>query len=164
MPKHYKHIESTIMAFFNEKGMSVEIEPSGSRGPDVRGVTCLLVGEAKHEKELRRDLFRAYWTNWNSPKQKFGGKTFDYRLAEHIPAGIDDLSNGAKGWVAVICGQLRYMVKKAGITQGWIVYENFDSFETSLLEAVSFLNEKSVITLHSPEHMENVGFLQVDYL
>lgn len=164
MPKHYQHIEGTIIAFFQDRGTRVAIEPSGARGPDVRGIGTPLVGEAKHEKELCRDLHCAYWTNWNSTKQKFGGKTFDYRLAEHVPPGVQALSDRAKGWIAVICGQLRYMVKNANITHGWVVYENYYSFEPSLLEAVAFLQKNNVITTKGPEHRDNVGFLLVSYL
>jgi len=164
MRKHYKHIELPIIDFFKEKGVNIAIEPSASRGADIVGISSALIGEAKHEKELRRDLDRAYWTNWNSTRQKFGGKPLDYRLAEHVPVGVCDLSNGAKGWVAVICGQLRHMVNKAKLTQGWIIYENFYSFEASLMESASFLREQRMISFCPPEHRENVGFLRIDYL
>jgi hypothetical protein len=122
---HYEHLRNTIVAFFKAKGIDVELEPSGSRGPDVVGVNTTLVGEVKHEKELCRDLHCAYWTNWNSTKQKFGGKTLEYRLAEQTPDGVEDLSDRAKGWTAVVYGQMKYMARDAGLSEAWVVYENY---------------------------------------
>lgn len=163
MPKHYQHIQGTIVSFFQERGVQVVLEASGARGPDITGVKTPLAGEAKHEKELCRDLHCAYWTNWSSTKQRFGGKTYDYRLAEHVPATVQRLSDRAKGWVAVICGQLQYMVRKAKLTRGWIVYENYFAFEPSLVEAAELLRREGIITTEGPEHRDNVGFLLISY-
>jgi hypothetical protein len=160
--KHYEHIQDAIVAFFAAKGVEVEIEPSGSRGPDVRGVNTVLVGEVKHETELRRDLHCKFWKDWNST-QHFGGKTTDYRLAEHLPTGADRLDDNVRGWLAVIWGQLRYMVKDAGLSEGWIVYENHYSFEQSLLEATAFLAGNSLLYADSPEHQDNIGFCKMTY-
>jgi hypothetical protein len=152
------------LAFFREKGIDVEVEPSGSRGPDIQGKNRDLVGEVKHEKELFRDLHCKYWTDWNSTRQKFGGETCAYRLAEHVPVGFDRLGERAKGWVALISGQLYYTTRAAKLNAGWIVYENYFSFEASLMEAVSFLIRRSFLKANWPEHRKNVGFLRVAYV
>ena len=160
--KHYEHMQETILAFFSSKGIEVEIEPSGSRGPDVRGVNTTLVGEVKHETELCRDLHCKYWKDWNST-QHFGGKTTDYRLADHLPAGAVKFDDNVRGWLAVLWGQLRYMVRDAGLAEGWIIYENYYSFEHSLLEATSFLAGQSLICADVPEHSDNVGFCKITF-
>lgn len=160
--KHYEHMTESIFAFFKAKGIDIEVEPSGSRGPDVRGVNIPLVGEVKHERELCRDLHCKFWKDWNST-QHFGGKTADYRLAEHLPAGADMLADNVRGWLAVLWGQLRYMVQDEGLSEGWVVYENYYSFEQSLLEATAFLAGHSLIYADNPEHQDNVGFCKITY-
>lgn len=163
MPKHYDHISSTILSFFNKLDVLVEIEPSGSRGPDVRGLGYPLVGEVKHETELQRDLHSKFWKDWNS-SQRFGGKTAEYHLADHLPGGTDLLSDHARGWLAVIWGQLRYMVRDAGLSDGWIIYENHNMFEQSLLEATSYLSLHSYIYADPPMHSDSVGFCKIAFI
>lgn len=163
MPKHYEHISENILSFFKELNVDVAIEPSGSRGPDVYGIGTPLVGEVKHEAELHRDLHGKFWKDWNSA-QRFGGKTTEYRLADHLPEGAESLSDDARGWLAVLWGQLRYMVKDAGLSEGWIIYENYYSFEQSLLDATSFLAMHSLIYVETPQHNDTVGFYKITFL
>lgn len=162
--KHYEHLKGIIVAYFEAKGIDVVLEPSGSRGPDVVGITTTLIGEVKHEKELVRDLHSAYWSNWNSTKQKFGGKSLEYRLAEHVPDDVEYLSDRAKGWVAVVYGQMKYMARKSGVSAVWIVYENHCSFESSLLEATTFLSAYNLIAADNLDHIDNVGFMRITFL
>ena len=162
--KHYEHMRDEIERFFKTKGFEIALEPSGSRGPDIVGINMPLVGEVKHERELCRDLHCAFWTNWNSTKQKFGGKTLDYRLADNVPDEAESLSDRAKGWVAVIYGQLKYMAIDAGVAEAWIVYENYYSFESSLVEASGFLSQHNLILADLPEHEANVGFMKITFM
>lgn len=161
--KHYNHLEKAIVSFFKERGIDVEIEPSGSRGPDVRGINFPLVAEIKHDLELSRDLHSKYWSDWNSV-QEFGGKTSDYRLVKHLPHGVDRLSGDTRGWLAVIWGQLRYMVKSARLTEGWIICENYPFFELSLFEALGFLITNLLVYIGEIEHRGNIGFYQIRYI
>lgn len=163
MPKHYDHITGAIQSFYKQRNIDVAIEPSGSRGPDVGGINAPLVGEVKHETELSRDLHGKFWKDWNS-MQRFGGKTSEYRISEHLPGGTEFLGDEARGWLAVIWGQLQYMVKDAGLSEGWIIYENYYSFEQSFLEAVSFLSGHSLIYADTPEHYDNIGFCKITFI
>ncbi|HQH16834.1 MAG TPA: hypothetical protein PKZ86_06840 [Smithella sp.] len=162
--KHYEHLKNNITTYFKAKGIDVVLEPSGSRGPDVAGINAPLVGEVKHEKELARDLHSFYWSSWNSTKQKFGGKTIDYRLVEHVPNDVASLSDRAKGWIAVIYGQLKYIARNSCLSEAWVIYENHCLYEASLLEAIRCLYAHNLITADSPEHIENVGFIRITFL
>lgn len=162
--KHYEHIEAVIVEFFKGLGIDVEIEPSGSRGPDVRGINVPLIGEIKHVLEQERDLKSFYWSSWNSQKQKFGGKTLAYQIRSSLPGEVDNLSDIAKGWVAVLWGQLRYMVRHAGLSEGWVIYEDHQKYEVNILEAVTFLSAVGFVRSDIPAKMSNVGFLRILYL
>jgi len=162
--KHYEHLRDIITTFFKAKGIDVELEPSGSRGPDVVGTNATLIGEVKHEKELVRDLHSFFWSSWNSSKQKFGGKTFEYRLVEHLPDDVNNLSDRAKGWIAVIYGQMKYMARNLGVSEAWIVYENHLLFEYSLQEAMLFLSSHNLSVADNPEHIDHVGFMRITFL
>ena len=50
--KHYKHIEVPVKDFFKVKGFEVELEPQGSRGPDLVSKCGKIVGEIKASEEL----------------------------------------------------------------------------------------------------------------
>jgi len=64
----------------------------------------------------------------------------------------------------VIYGQLRYRVQKAGLTEGWVVYENYSLFDSTLLEGLNFLSRHNLIFNEVPEHLKGVGFVKVEYL
>lgn len=162
--KHYEHLEPVIVEYFKGLGIDVEIEASGSRGPDVRGINVPLIGEIKHILEQERDLKSFYWSSWNSPKQKFGGKTLTYQIRSSLPVDAEYLSDIAKGWIAVLWGQLRYMVKYAGLSEGWVIYEDYQKYEVNLLEAGTFLNRCGFVHSDTPTKMGNVGFMRIVYL
>jgi hypothetical protein len=162
--RHYDHLAPVIHKYFQSKGMEVSIEPHGSQGADLEGINgTLMIGEIKNETELNRDL-GGYWSSWNSPGQQFGGKDRSFELRSVLPDGVDFLSSKAKGWIAVIFGQLKYHTQKAGLSEGWLVYESYSLFESSLLKALSFLGQHSLTFNDVPEHRKGVGFVKVRYL
>lgn len=162
--RHYDHLASVIHKYYRSKGMEVSIEPHGSQGADLEGINgTIMVGEIKNETELNRDL-GGYWSSWNSLGQQFGGKDRNFQLRSVLPNGIELLSSQAKGWISVIYGQLKYRAQKAGLTEGWLVYENYSLFEFTLLEALNFLNQHNLTFNDIPEHLKGVGFVRVMYL
>jgi hypothetical protein len=162
--RHYDHLGLVIHRFFQSKGMKVLIEPHGSRGADLEGTDgTIMIGEIKNEAELNRDL-GGYWSSWNSKSQQFGGKDQNFQLRSVLPDGVEVLSSQTKGWIAVIFGQLKYRVRKAGLTEGWVVYENYSLFESTLFEALNFLNQHNLTFNDVPEHLKGVGFVRVIYL
>ncbi len=160
---HYDHIDSIITDFFKKMRFDVVIEPSGSRGPDIIDKNKRLVGEIKSEAEIERDL-RGYWSQWNSEKTSFGGKTKDYLLSQHLPQEVVSLSMEAKGWIAVIYGQLRHYVNTYHLSEGWLIYEGNTAFGRGLSEAVNFLSKKGFIKSNAPEQIGNIGFMKITYL
>lgn len=159
--RHYDHIAPIIHQYFKRKGMTVAIEPHGTRGPDLKGINgTIMVGEIKNQTELLRDL-RSYWSSWNS-NQSFGGKKKDFKLRSILPATVEALSSFTKGWIATIYGQLKYPTEKGNLTEGWLVYEGF-SFENSLLEALNFLSQHNFTRNDKPEHLDNLGFVKILY-
>ncbi len=162
--RHYDHLAPVIHKYFQSKDMKVVIEPHGSHGADLEGMDgTLMIGEIKNETELNRDL-GGYWSSWNSQNQKFGGKNQNFELRSVLPDGVEFLSSKTKGWIAVIYGQLKYRVQRAGLVEGWVVYENYSVFESTLLEALNFLNQHSITFNDIPEHLKEVGFVKVTYL
>lgn len=165
MSKHYDHISGTIIDFFKKKGTEVLIEPHGSRGLDIKSADgTSLVGEIKHAVELRRDLGSVYWSAWNSSKTSFGGKTADFQLRSILPNDIERIEEGrVKGWIAVVFGQLRAWVRKAGLRDGWLVYEDPTEFEPSLLAAVGYLKKHRLIRFDRPEHSGILAFMNIRF-
>jgi GTPase SAR1 family protein len=143
--------------------MEVSIEPRGPRGPDLEGINgTSMVGEIKHQIELHRHLSSFYWSSWNS-NRKFGGKEKDFKLRSILPESAESLPGCVKGWIAAIYGQLKYCTQEENLTEGWLVYEDYFSFEDGLLEALSFLNHQNLTYNETPEHLEKVGFVKIEY-
>lgn len=165
MSKHYDHISGIIVDFFRKKGMEILIEPHGSRGVDIEGADRgTLVGEIKHADELHRDLGSVYWSAWNSDKTSFGGKKANFQLRSILPHDVERIEDGrVKGWIAVVFGQLRAWVKKAGLKEGWVVYEDYPEFEPSLLAASDYLRKNRLIGFDKPEHSGRLGFLHIRF-
>lgn len=161
--KHYEHMEPVIAAFFREHCIEVALEPSGSRGPDISGINVALVGEIKHAVELRRDLRSTFWSAWNSPAQKFGGKVKGFVLGNNLPDDAGNCSPRAKGWLAVIFGQLRYMVRAAGLSEGWLVFAEAAEFISSLREALDWLAGHGLVSIDGPHIRQDIGFVKVTF-
>ena len=70
MNRHYVNLEEPIKRYFAKIGKRVEIEPSGSRGPDIKSTDGTVVGEIKHITELVRDLPAKFWRDWNKPEDR----------------------------------------------------------------------------------------------
>ena len=158
---HYKHLEKTINEFFAKKGMKVVIEPHGSYGADLEGTDgTQMVGEIKNVGELARDLPSTYWKDWNST-QRFGGKTPEYRLAEHVPADAANLDGKVQGWIAVVFGQLNHYRKKNSMPSGWLVFEDYGVYHASLKEALSYLKKNKKIQGLSTEEFKDVSFSEI---
>ena len=142
MNTHYLKLEEPVKRYFGQNGKQIEIEPSGSRGPDIQSTDGAVVGEIKHAVELARDLPSAFWGNWNNPKLRFGGKEVGETLVEmeRLGTSAERLSAEARGFVAVILGQLKHAyVIKAGLDNGWLVIEDAARWMVSLREALAYI-------------------------
>jgi len=159
---HYSHLETAIRDFFAKKGISVELEPHGSRGPDIESTCGTVVGEVKHALELGRDLGSFYWSSWNS-NQSFGGKTPSYHIEDDFKQIPSQLSNEAKGWVAVVYGQLNHYRRTKRLDEGWLVFEKYSEYSESLVEALNFLSSEHKIKKHRLLQHNGLGFTQIWY-
>ena len=160
--KHYKHIEVPVKDFFKLKGFEVELEPQGSRGPDLVSKCSKIVGEIKASEELARDLKSVFWSAWNS-NQSFGGKTPDYKLRSEFSMEVETLSGEAKGWIATIYGQLRNYCTKANLNEGWLIFEDYERYGPSLKEALFFLESQGKIESHQAENCMGIGFVKIKF-
>ena len=156
-------METAVRDFFQERGISVVIEPRGSRGPDLESLSDpKMVGEIKAQCEVARDL-RGYWGQWNS-NERFGGKTREYKLRSEFPDDIDALDRAAKGWIAVFYGQLRNYCRVAGLPTGWLVIEGISESSEDVKKAVDYLVANGKVALESWVETEGVGFLEVRFI
>jgi hypothetical protein len=121
-----------------------------------------MVGEIKNAGELDRDLPSKYWDDWNS-SQRFGGKTPDYRLAEHVPKDAATLDGKVQGWIAVVFGQLNHYRKKNSMPSGWLVFEDYDVYHASVKEALSYLKKNKKIQGYLTEEFKDVGFSEITF-
>lgn len=170
---HYSHLEQPIKDFFRRHGMDVAVEPRGSRGPDLESVSRTrngspaCVGEIKHDAELQRDLRSAFWSNWNNPNQSFGGKPKGYVLrdAESLDRAVDGLSSPALGFVATVMGQLKFYVRNASLSAGWLVIENASRWRAPLSEALDAL-QRSNHAHQDPLEIDShgIGYVCIHYL
>ncbi len=158
----YKHMEQAIRLFFEARRIQVCIEPRGNRDADLVSTCGRVVGEIKHEAELRRDLQSKYWSDWNS-SQSFGGKTPGYRLASELP-NTERLSPKARGWVATIYGQLNNYRRCHCLSTGWLMIESPSRFRDSLLDATHFLESAEKIDTGPLLQLQNVGFIEIRFL
>jgi hypothetical protein len=161
--KHYQHIEPIIQEYYRKKGMTVAIEPHGSQGADLEGIDgTKMAGEIKHAGELKRDLPKKFWSDWNSGQQ-FGGKISDYKLASEFNEAVVNLPAAVLGWLAVIYGQLRYYAKKRAVTSGWLVFEEYGIYGNSLKQALAYLQENDKIKSNTIEEFQGLGFVCIDF-
>jgi len=140
---HYIKLEEAVKHYFGQIGKQIDIEPIGSRGPDIESTDGTVVGEIKHAVELARDLPSAFWCNWNNANQKFGGKQVGETLVEmeRLGTSAERLSAEAREFVAVVLGQLKHAyVMKAGLDNGWLVIEDAARWMGPLKEALSYIS------------------------
>jgi hypothetical protein len=159
---HYEEIEPVVRRFFDGLGVTVVIEPRGSRGPDIECLNPAMVGEIKAQIEVSRDL-RGYWGQWNS-NERFGGKTREYKLRSEFTDDVDALDRAAKGWIAVIYGQLRNYCRVAGLPVGWLVIEGISESSVDVKKAVDYLVANGKVALESCAETEGIGFLELRFL
>jgi hypothetical protein len=159
---HYTHLETAIRDFFAKKGIKVELEPHGSRGPDIESACGTVVGEVKHATELDRDLRSFYWSSWNSD-QSFGGKTSSYHIVDDFKKSPSQLSSEAKGWITVVYGQLNHYRRSKGLDEGWLVFEKYSEYKKPLIEALQFLSSERKIKNHSLSEHSSLGFAWISF-
>lgn len=160
--KNYEHLDTSIRSFFRIKGLEVHIEPSGTRGPDLRSFCGTAVGEIKHKTELGRDLKSNYWSHWNSDR-KFGGKSSDYQIANDFDSLVYELSGEIRGWIAVIHGQLNHYRKTDHLDAGWLIIENIKDYEFSLKDTLNYLISNKKISNYTIEILSDLGFIEIVY-
>lgn len=164
--KNYQHLEGIIKDYYAKDGANVEIEPHGSRAADVLGRNNdgnKIIGEIKKGVEIERDL-GGYWSQWNSVQQ-FGGKTSDYKLSDQYTDKGATLSSKARGWAAVIDGQLRGYCTKELFGRGDLVVENFTQYEKDILETLDYLKKQRRIISFEIERMpnSNIGLIRITF-
>jgi hypothetical protein len=121
-----------------------------------------MVGEIKHAGELKRDLPKKFWNDWNSGQQ-FGGKTSAYNLADEFDRAVTEMPGQVRGWLAVIYGQLRYYARKHGITSGWLVFEEYKRYGESLKKALAYLQENEKIQSSTVEKFQGLGIVLIEF-
>lgn len=162
--KHYGHLEGKIKKFYLNEGLKIEIEPHGSRGPDIIGKDSegkVFIGEIKNEKEIDRDL-KGYWSQWNSDTS-FGGKTKEYKLKSNYTDKGEGLNSSQnKGWASVIDGQLRGYCCKYNRDKGDLVVENYNKYSKNLHETLNYLEEQSRIVKYNVKKSNNgIGIIRI---
>jgi len=163
---HYGQISEKINEHYNKKGTKIEIEPHGSRGPDIVGKNKfedVAIGEIKSESEINRDL-NGYWSQWNSDRS-FGGKTKDYQLkTNYYDEGASLKSSSEKGWVSVIDGQLRGYCNKESISKGDLVVENYNRFKKEIQNSLEYLKAQNRITSYKIEtDKSGIGYITINF-
>lgn len=135
----YEHMKETLKNFFKtELGIDIKIEPlkMPEKGKaDIVGLDRngnLVVGEIKTEKEAGESA-SAWWSHW---KETLSGFYSD---------AINALSTEAKGWCAVIDGQLREYCETLGVDSGYLVVEKGEQFAENIEESLKFLKEEGRI-------------------
>jgi len=134
----YERMKDSLKAYFKDLGIEIKVDPlqvPGGTKPDILGRDKdgrLVVGEIKTEDEAGGN------NNWESHWRKLG-------LFEKYSDALNSLSTEAKGWCAVIDGQLREYCEKMGVDNGYLVVENGEQFEKSIEESLQFLKEEGRI-------------------
>ena len=134
----YERMKDSLKAYFKELGIEIKVDPLGVPGgtkPDILGRDKdggLIVGEIKTVDEAGGK------NNWESHWRKLG-------LFEKYSDALNSLSTEAKGWCAVIDGQLREYCETLGVDNGYLVVENGEQFEKSIEESLQFLKEEGRI-------------------
>ena len=161
--KDYQHIEPVIREYYTKVGMNITIELHGSQGAALEGIDgTKMVGEIKHAGELKRDLPKKFWSDWNSG-QHFGGKTPHYKLAGEFDQAVANMPGELLGWLAVIYGQLRYYAQKHDLTSGGLVFEEYENYLESLKQALAYLQENDKIKSSTIEEFQGLGFVCIDF-
>jgi hypothetical protein len=164
---HYDSLAQIIKSCYRKKGSRIEIEPHGSRGPDILGCSengQTIVGEIKGATEILRDL-NGYWGQWNSDRS-FGGKTNTYKLrSNYADRGKGLPSSAVKGWVSVIDGQLRGYCRKENCPRGDLVVESYDRFEADIRAAIDYLKAQRRISKFSVQTDRlNIGYITFEFV
>jgi hypothetical protein len=134
---NYEHMKESIKKFFkDELGIDIKVEPLGMPrggqvdiiGIDENGRPC--VGEIKSKNEAKNN---SWWSDWKD------------RLTSLYSEAIKDLGSKAKGWCAVVDGQLREYYETHGLKQGYLVVEDGEKFAGDIEEALNFLKKEGRI-------------------
>ena len=168
MNTHYVNLEEPVVRYFSKLGKQVEIEPSGSRGPDLKSTDGSVVGEIKHAVELARDFPSASWSNWNNAKLRFGGKEVGETLVdmERLGTSVERLSAEARGFVATILGQLKHAyVMKSSLDNGWLVIEDVAQWMVPLKEALLYIsNSHSWLSSGVETDEHGIGYVNIRFI
>jgi hypothetical protein len=132
--KHYTHMEAAILAHYRNVGGAVTVEPPGRGHPDIEGVDKTggkIIGEIKSARECSGSP-SAWWSYWNQGARQ---------LAAAYPDKAESISATAKGWCAVVDGQLREYCRVADVARADLVVESFARFASDVKLALSFLSK-----------------------
>lgn len=76
------------------------------------------------------------------------------------PATLD---GKVQGWIAVVFGQLNHYRKKNSMPSGWLVFEDYDVYHSSVKEALSYLKKNKKIQGYLTEEFKDVGFSEITF-
>ena len=73
------------------------------------------------------------------------GKETNFQSKSIFPKDVEELSGEGKGWIATIYGQLMNRVSEAHLSEGWVVFEDYEEYVDTLYEALSCLRGNNLI-------------------
>jgi len=137
---HYEKMKDAVKTFFKDSlGIEIKIEPLGmprSGQVDIFGINDesgqRVIGEIKSKDEAKGST-EQWWSDWKG------------RLENLYSEAINKLSVNAKGWCAVVDGQLREYCEIHGVTDGYLVVESGEQFDGDIKETLDFLKQEGRI-------------------
>jgi hypothetical protein len=153
--RHYAHLETAIIAHFWLSKATIVVEPVGRGRPDIEGVDGAgkkIIGEIKSAAECTGSP-SSWWSYWNKGERQ---------LAAVYPDKAESIEPSARGWCAVLDGQLREYCEKEGVARGHLVVESFTRFATDVKSALSFLSKCNRIKVESTDIDANgIGYVAI---
>jgi len=117
----------------------------------------IIVGEIKSTKEASGST-SSWWSYWNTGSRNL--------KSQYDEAKLKKLSSAARGWCAVIDGQLREYCEKQGVKIGDLVIEEFIKFNKDILKALEFLKGESRIFKYDVPECDDfgIGYIIITYI
>ena len=134
----YSRLEDILESHYGSRGIDITVDPRGRGMPDIVGHDAdgnAFVGEIKSSVEAGGSA-SSWWSYWSAPGRD---------LRANYDSDISQLSAEARGWCAVIDGQLRKYCLKFDILKGDLIVEDGISLESAIDQALAFLKSENRI-------------------
>lgn len=150
MPKKHSHVERDIVKHYRRNGQSVIFESKA----DIQGFdnhSSKVIGEFKGKEESSKPY--SWWSDWKG------------RLSPHYGNAHQNISARARGWCAVIDGQLRDYCSLENVSRGELAVESFQGFSREILEALDFLKGMGRVSGYQPPVTDStgIGYITIHY-